>query len=94
MSYTDNQLQSRGSGNWKIYVHKDGGAVPPSVRGELLIDNAKYSIVKSGSREAVMIVPSGNVAFAINLDEANDPVPTLSSSENQNPFTPRDIDRG
>lgn len=95
MSYTDNQVQSRGIGNWKIYMHKDGGADAPSIKGELLIDNTKYSIVSLDSREAIMIVPSGNVAFAINLDKAEPPIPILMSmSSDSNPFTPRDLYRG
>jgi len=94
MSYTDNQLQSRGLGNWKIYMHKDAGVDPPIIQGELLIDSSKYSIVKPTSRDAIMIVPSGNVAFAINLDETKQPTPAVSSMSSDNPFNPRSLDRG
>jgi hypothetical protein len=76
-------------------MHKDGGADAPSIRGELLIDNTKYSIVSPDNREAIMIVPSGNVAFAINLDKAEPPIPILLSiPSDNNPFNPRDINRG
>lgn len=95
MSYnTDNQIQSKGYGRWKIYMHKDAGVDTPSIYGELLIDSSKYTIVKPQGRELIMIVPSGNVAFAINLDEATDPTPIASSALNDNPFNPRNIDRG
>ena len=94
MSYSDNQVQSRGYGNWMIFMHKDAGYAPPSIQGELLIDSSKYTIVKHQSRDTIiMIVPAGNVAFAINIDEASRPIPVIGTVPSENIFKPRDIDR-
>ena len=63
-----------GYGNWKIYVYKDGAlssdknAQPPSVNGILVVDGNKYAIKTKDLSEALLVVPAGNVAYALNMN--------------------------
>jgi hypothetical protein len=63
-------IKSHGYGVWKIVLHNSDekyNEVLP-IEGILNIDNLKYTITNTKG-EIVLIVPSGNVCYAINYKE-------------------------
>lgn len=81
MNETKNAISCRGYGLWEVVVYKNGGEdssrQPPAVEGFLYIDSGKYYVVEEDESTSVegitlLVVPSGNVAYALNRmdDEA------------------------
>jgi len=58
------------SGNWKIYTYDSD---VPEVKGQLTIDSTRYIVKDNETAEILLVVPAGNVSYALNLEKVSAP---------------------
>ena len=58
------------SGNWKIYTYDSD---VPEVKGQLTIDSTRYIVKDNETAEILLVVPAGNVSYALNLEKVSVP---------------------
>jgi hypothetical protein len=55
-------------GKWEIHMYQKDEKEAPVIEGQLVIDSSKYMIKDPETNEVLLVVPAGNVSYAINLN--------------------------